>query len=391
VIEKSQDILISANDLTVMSRAAGRGQFIPSLPASPRWKVLCRDRQIQLVSAATDTSTQKAAYIAVASPKSALQFHSSAGQIKVNDRLYHGDLEIVSQGGFCHVINQLSIENYLAGVVDAEFSSLWNEESIAAQVVAARTYAYFQVKESQRKKSDFDLDATIKDQVYQGVTKDSRRAAALVGKTRGLVLAPATSAHSGPIKAFYHSTCGGQTELPERVWGGAYPGFKRQVVCPFCKNSPVYGWTLSLTPSEIALAIQRGIEQGGAPQDWPKLRRAMFRPENLLELRVLGGQTEQRVGEVLMTWNDQGSRLELSLSGIRFREWMGVSRFKSTWFQVQPTLSRGAVKAWQFQGRGNGHGVGMCQWGVKAMGEKGYRFASILRYYYPDAILKKMW
>ena len=50
----------------------------------------------------------------------------------------------------CEVINILDLEKYLDGLVrNSEFSSKWNEESIEAQVVAARTYAFFQIQEAQ--------------------------------------------------------------------------------------------------------------------------------------------------------------------------------------------------------------------------------------------------
>ncbi len=65
----------------------------------------------------------------------------------------------------------------------------------------------------------------------------------------------------------------------------------------------------------------------------------------------------------------------------------GLSFFRSTAFQVRSLGEKG----WRFEGKGSGHGVGLCQWGAKVMGEKGLKSDRILRFYYPDAVLRKLW
>lgn len=67
--------------------------------------------------------------------------------------------------------------------------------------------------------STHDLDATVKDQVYDGSIKEDYRAAKAVARTRGQVLVTKIGAKVHPIKAFYSSTCGGTTELPSAVSG----------------------------------------------------------------------------------------------------------------------------------------------------------------------------
>ena len=73
------------------------------------------------------------------------------------------------------------------------------------------------------------------------------------------------------------------------------------------------------------------------------------------------------------------------------RSWMGISRFRSTDFEVKNYQLPKKGDFWVFTGSGNGHGVGMCQWGAKVMGDQGFKMTAILKHYYPGAILKKLW
>jgi stage II sporulation protein D len=69
-----------------------------------------------------------------------------------------------------------------------------------------------------------------------------------------------------------------------------------------------------------------------------------------------------------------------------FREALGSTEIPSVFLEVE--LSEGEVV---FSGRGNGHGVGLCQWGAKEMAEKGHGFRSILTHYYPGVTLKRIY
>ena len=211
-----------------------------------------------------------------------------------------------------------------------------------------------------------------------------------------------------PLKAYYHSTCGGLTELPEKVWGTESPGFRHGVRCPFCAYSPAAHWNLDLSADEIIKDLRRTVRNDGPLQGWS----AASKWQRLLDGRVTGmrlGSVDPsgRVNEIFVSFYNPGSRFgltrasrtpvsgELAISGPKFREMIGSAKFKSAAFDVVfknfgKNFGEGQG-VWHFQGRGNGHGVGMCQWGAKVMGEKGYRTAAILKFYYPDATLQKLW
>ncbi|MEK6705083.1 MAG: cell division protein, partial [Bdellovibrionota bacterium] len=106
------------------------------------------------------------------------------------------------------------------------------------------------------------------------------------------------------------------------------------------------------------------------------------------DVQITKADQAGRVGELKTAWRLSGknSVTTLSVSGVLFRDWIGSSVIRSTLFGI-----KAAGNSWRFEGRGYGHGVGMCQWGAKKMGESGYSASAILKHYYPDAILRKMW
>jgi stage II sporulation protein D len=310
---------------------------------------------------------------------------SPAGFISYSGRPYREELRIHSVGSLCEVINEVDLEKYLEGLVNAEFSSKWNEQSIGAQVVAARTYALYQIRQAQLQDLHYDVDASTSDQVYDGSIREDARAARVVGKTRGLVLTVGKGASMMPLKAFYHSTCGGATELPERVWGTPSAGFHHSVRCPFCAHSPAAHWNLELSGAQITESLRRSARNEGPQPGWPSGWKKIIQGK-LIGIRLGNTDASGRIASVWISFKGRGSG-ELFFSGAKFREILGPAKFRSAAFQV---AGKGADH-YLFQGRGNGHGVGMCQWGAKVMGERGYKTAAILKFYYPDATLRKLW
>jgi stage II sporulation protein D len=298
------------------------------------------------------------------------------------------------KGWECEVVNHVDIESYLDGLVNGEFSANWSQEAIDAQVVAARTYAVYQSRVMAAKKggSHFDLDSDVKDQVYNGSGREDYRSRRSANRTRGLILRP-SHGDAWPIKAYYHSTCGGTTELPEVVWGSQAKGFKRRVACAHCRNSPSFIWDVPLRSKEIAAEIREGAMGLGAGdrdaiRNWPVSWERELASSQLLELRVVEQNASGRAEKVSSRWkNAEGKEYRLEMPGTLFRQWIGPSRLKSTVFQV---LAAGGDE-WVLRGRGFGHGVGLCQWGAKTMGESGKSSKDILKYYYPDAVLARAW
>ncbi|MGE0616285.1 MAG: SpoIID/LytB domain-containing protein [Bacteriovoracia bacterium] len=320
-----------------------------------------------------------------------LYVHTEAGFLSALGRPYRDEIKIQPVGSRCDVVNVVDIEKYLDGLVGTEFSPEWASESVAAQVVAARTYAYHQLITARRKGQHFDLDSTVKDQVYDGIASEHFKAARVASRTEGMILSLADSSREPrvfPIKAFYHSTCGGSTQVPEQVWGASTPGFQRRVVCPYCKGSPRFRWELEVGGGEISNLLRDAAKREGAPSTWPADWSDVLARGELREMAAGPLDASGRVESVLMQWQLGERRVSWPVPAVLLRNGLGTARLKSTAFEV---TAGGAKQTWVFKGKGYGHGVGMCQWGAKTMGEQGKSMAAILKHYYPDAVLRKLW
>ncbi len=140
--------------------------------------------------------------------------HANEAVIKVNERFarsYRGSLEITSYNGKLALINQVSFEQYLYGVVSSELGAAWPLEALKAQAVAARTYA---IKQGMKYKIAHISDTTF-DQAYMGKNREFEQAVAAVEATRGEVIMDAT----GLIIPFYSSNSGGITAEVIEAWG----------------------------------------------------------------------------------------------------------------------------------------------------------------------------
>jgi stage II sporulation protein D len=362
------------------------GERLLAEPArASEWTVKCQNRKIEIQVGAKKFELDKPFLI-----------ETPAGILRLSGKPYHDALRIYARANGCEVVNEVDIEKYLDGLVSSEFSATWNEESIEAQVVAARTYALFQMREARLLKpaNHFDVDASTKDQVYGGSMKEDYRASRAVQKTAGQVLTVGSDSDPKPIKAFYHSMCGGMTEMPEEVWGTHHPGF-RSVKCDYCASAPHFNWELKLSNSELQDKWVNGAKSEGPQKGWGEDWAKILAEGKLTEIRSLELDASGRVARVESDWSlgegTSARHVKLAIRATKLREWLGATKFRSTYFEIERSKPLFGELSWNFKGRGNGHGVGMCQWGAKAMGEKGFKMAEILKFYYPDAILRKLW
>jgi stage II sporulation protein D len=348
-------------------------------PQASEWEFRCEGDRVRAIATRGGRTLELSGPVSVSTP---------AGLLNFRNRPYRDTLVIYPMGSFCEVVNELGIEKYLAGLVNSEFNSKWNKSATEAQVIAARTYAFHQIRAARHQLDSphYDVDSSVRDQVYDGYASEDYRGSAAVQQTKGWVLvAQAESGAWEPLKAFYSSTCAGHTELPQQVWGSTFPGFKHGVSCPYCAHSPSYSWELELSAPELARRLLLGAKSSGIRAGWPRSGYLI----ELLDVQPGAWTQSLRRTDVATVWRGRdGKVVEFRIPAARFREWIGAAHFRSTAFDV---TSLASARGWLFKGHGNGHGVGMCQWGAKVMGERGYSMAAILKHYYPDALLRKVW
>lgn len=280
------------------------------------------------------------------------------GIMNLNSKPFRGKAEVaVDTDGKLVVINELSLEDYLKGVINREISSAWEIDAVMAQAIVARTYALY--KKRERTNRFYDLESSVLDQVYGGADTEDARVRYAVDNTRGMVL----TYNDELIKPYYFSTCGGYTEDGNNVWGEAKP-YLKMVRCKYCKESPVFNWTVNLSLSNIEST----------------LRSAGYRIKGLNSIKVLSQYESGRVKKIRIS-GESGTAI---LSGVDFRRIMGYDVIKSTMFNV--SIEGGSAI---FKGKGSGHGVGLCQWGAKGMAEAGYSYKEILEHYFPGTIIRR--
>jgi len=283
---------------------------------------------------------------------------SAASAVSINGKPYRGIAEISFNDKGLLAVNELPLEDYLVGLINCEISSAWPIEAIKAQAVIARTYAVN--RRETRRNGLYHLESSVIDQVYNGCEIEDSRARRGVSETAGEVL----TYNGAVIQAFYHSNCGGKTEAAENVWGTSIP-YLKGVDCQYCQLSPSSAWDQKLTLKEIE----------------ERLKAAGFKATGLTDIRAGIRNNRNRLKNVIAVTQ----RGEVAVPGDQFRKAVGYGIIKSTNFTVR--VVNGDVF---FSGLGNGHGVGLCQWGAKQRALEGFSYAEILSYYYPGTELKKL-
>jgi len=304
---------------------------------------------------------------------------ADGGFLTVNGKRYRGDLQVAPMDTSFVVVNRLSLEDYLRGVVAVEMGNRSSQDSAAlqAQAVAARSYA---VKRLDTRERPFDVRSSVADQAYGGLDAENERANAAVDATRGLVLL-----YEGRVvDAPYSSTCGGTTAEASEVWRAADAPYLQRVSDRvglgdryYCDIAPRYRWTRTLSATELNGALEQYLRAyAQVPVNGPGRART---------LAIVNHTPSGRVG-TLQIETDRGT---FPLRGNDIRYVMrvpGGEILSSTYFSVEPEHGVGGdgqLERVTFRGQGNGHGIGMCQWGAIGRSRAGQSFRSILGTYYP--------
>lgn len=313
-----------------------------------------------LLAGTASNSGEKALYFTPASVHgNPVRVRSIDGITQVNGKRYRGWVELrKKKNGLLLVVNDLDLEEYLKGVIAAEIPPDWELEALKAQAVASRTYAVHEKRTAGTR--PYHILSTIMSQVYHGINGEHKKAVLAVTETTGLILT-----HRGEIiPAFFHANCGGHTENASKIWGIDAP-YLKGVDCE-CQDIKKDGlWEKRISVSHLL----------------DVLRRRGYRINDISGIAIDGITPAGRVMNV--TLRSTGGTTTVPAETLRAA--LGSTVIPSVFFELE--LSEGEAV---FSGRGNGHGVGLCQWGAKEMAGKGHDFRSILAHYYPGTVLVRM-
>ena len=298
--------------------------------------------------------------------------------LSVGGAPYRGDLALYAGDTSILVVNVVKIDDYLRGVVPLEIGTRATTDSAAvqAQAITARSYAFIHLNADPSR--PYDLTGGVLDQVYGGVAAETPVASEAVESTRTQVLKYAGRVVNAP----YHSTCGGSTAAASEIWrsndepylqrvSDRIPGTDRF----YCDLSPRFRWTRTIEGSVLNAALAQYLASyTSVPGRTPGSAR---------DVTVASRTPSGRVGTITIT-TDRGNFVVRGNDTRFVLRAPGGELLNSTYFSVETTrTSSGGIAQLTLRGMGNGHGVGMCQWGAIGRARAGQDYRTILRAYYP--------
>lgn len=335
------------------------------------------------------------------------QFHWQRTQ---NQR-FRGSLELLRHpDGTTTAINRVGVEEYLRSVIGSEMNASSPLELLKAHAVISRSWLLAQMRPDLRHNGEiatdaldrvstsamlvdwqdhqdhtgFDVCADDHCQRYQGIPANGIPAGVeqAINLTAGEVL----TFDNLICDTRFSKCCGGMTEDFAVCWEPHSHPYLTPVHDPYCseatpeilaitlngydrEDTDTYRWQADYAPGELEqlLTERSGIDFGEVTALRP-LRRGISGRIHLLE--IIGTKTSRTIGK------------ELTI-----RRWLSKTHLKSSAFNA----TRRPDGGWTLNGRGWGHGVGLCQMGAAVMACKGFSYKEILSHYYPNAIIRKIY
>lgn len=256
-------------------------------------------------------------------------------------------------------VEELTLHEYLIGVLLAEMPADFPTEALKAQAVAARTFALRQAQARKHDGADICTDpACCQGYLAEAAEEAGARAASAVEETDGLVMTYADSL----IDATFFSCSGGRTEAAAAVWGGDIP-YLRSVDSPGEEEAPYFTETVTLSAEDFAQTLCAAYPEAnlsGSPQGW--FGACKYTDGGGIDTIFIGGT---------------------AVSGVKLRSLFSL---RSTELAITVTEEDEIA----ITTHGFGHRVGLSQYGAKAMAEEGADFSDILTHYYDGAQVTRL-
>jgi len=305
----------------------------------------------------------------------------SSGHLQFNASSYPGMLRCAVVTGApgaaeLDLVNYLPLETYLPGVLSKELYSSWHRQAFEAQAIAARSFACAEIQHFAERRH-FDLASTQQSQAYGGST-DLAVAMNAVAATRGRVL----SWENTLVPAYYSSCCGGVAASAADEIGPSFvndiPPLRARSGPNACTAAPVYRWRVERSVQDLSARLRAWAASNAMP--------------DLARVSEVVGITPSHVNEFgrpvsIAIAGARGERIEIPSR--KFRE---AADFTTPSLPVPAKVMRssfitasfsGGVAV--FDGRGYGHGAGMCQYCAQALAQRGVGHEAMLGMFYPGA------
>lgn len=263
---------------------------------------------------------------------------------------YRGNLILFPKGGKRFlVVNEVPLEDYLLAVVPSEMPAKWDLEALRVQAVCARTYAFYNYQH--RFSKLYDVDRTVKSQVYGGILREHPRSSQAVRETTSMIIFHKNK----PIESYFHSNSGGITIPSGEIWPINVSYTKSTLSYDYFASN--YYWKYSIPLNRLTSQLSRF---------------------GLGKIDGFGIHTVSAYGKVKKIQLKADTK-QLTIPVRRFRQIIGFDKIRSLNFVSK--VQDDHLYLWGF---GYGHGVGLSQWGAYAMVKKGYKMREIIQHYYHD-------
>ena len=268
-------------------------------------------------------------------------------------------------------LQDVSLEDYIVGVVAAEMPQDFEIEALKAQAIIARTYTLWKAEQTDSLSNHGDLcddpghcqaylsPEELRERWGSRYEENYHRVCNAVFDTEGQVLL----FEDELAQTFYHSACGGKTASAAEVWGEDIP-YLQSVACHWDRDAPRYCETVSVSLNELPWLLGDGAS--------PCI--SVARGEDISHIPSAVAETDSgRVQEV--------SYAGLIFDAMDFREALGLN---STCFTMAAEGDTLHITTY-----GYGHGVGLCQHGANGLAREGKTCEEILSHYYRGVTLEK--
>jgi len=306
---------------------------------------------------------------------------------ETKDTTYRGDFLVIYENSALTLVNIINMEEYLYGVVPSEIPPTWPIEALKAQAVAARTYTFMHME--RHSKEGFDVCNTQHCAVYSGVESETKATNEAVNSTRGQVL---YGSNYKMLNTFYSEDCGGHTQDVNEVWGlkkvaslgGVYDGKKSEWNFPL---QPFYLEEYVRTRPDVYC---RTYNEGETSFRWIRYLSGADFSYYVDKNYDLG-----RIKEIKPVRRAQGGALvKVYLEGDKGSKTYGFDAMRNVLGKIRSNVikweyikdDKGYIKEIYIYGAGWGHGVGMCQRGIKGMADQKEGYESILYHIFPEVI-----
>ena len=330
-------------------------------------------------------------------------------------RYYGGFQYVRDHGGNLEVLNVVSLDDYVRGVLPYEMSNDWPLEALKAQAVCARTYAVTNTSGHR----DFDVCATTHCQMYQGLNLSNEHTDQAVDETAGEFV----RYHGAPAITYYSASDGGATEDVRNIWNAnANLPHLKGVVDPYeadvADGISQYNWSYTFTSSELTAEMNDALSGRGYSfteiinvyvSEYSETENPIsitfvdrsgktwsFGPETIrIALGLRSNRFDVTGGDSGGYSVNDGSETLASVRGVYAISGEGsaaaitgepyvITSSGTKELSAPTTSSSQGNDSFTFSGAGNGHNVGMSQQGARAMALRGMDYIDILTFYFSN-------